>query len=59
MADNTALYDAINNLIVNTEQYCPIRAHWYRSLTEEVFYPVQLIGDSINLQLNRQFIVDD
>jgi len=29
------------------------------SVTEEVVYPVQIIGDSVNLQLNHQFIVAD
>jgi len=29
------------------------------SVIQEVFYLVQIIFDSINLQINHQFIVDD
>ena len=36
-------------VLINTKQYCPIRVHWCRS--EEVLYPVQIIGDYISLQL--------
>jgi len=49
-------------ILVSSEQYCPIilsDSCALVSVIEEVFHPVQIIGDSINLQLNRQFIVAD
>ena len=43
----------------NTERYRAIRACAPASVADEVFCPVRVVEDSVNQQLNHQFIVAD